>query len=61
MIPYRNDKNMEIKCMFLFTCNSIATRKSKIMYVAQILFLTDSTGPEHSLGIRLEFFLELLR
>ena len=56
MISSRNDKNMEIKCMFLFTCNSIATRKSKIVYVAQILFLMDSTGPEHSLGIRLEFF-----
>ena len=56
MISYRNDKNMEINCMFLFTCNNIATRKSKIMYVAQILFMMDSAGPEHSLGIRLEFF-----
>lgn len=42
--------------MFLLTCNSIATRKSKIMCVAQILFLMGSTGPEHSLGTRLEFF-----
>lgn len=56
MISDRDDKNTEINCMFPFTCNSIATRKSKIIYVAQILFLMDSTGLEHSLGIRLELF-----
>lgn len=45
-----------IVSVLFFTFNNVATRKSKITYVAQILFLMDSTGPEHSLGIRLEYF-----
>lgn len=42
--------------LFLFTFNDVATRKFRITYMVQIILLIDSTGPEHSLGIRLKFF-----
>lgn len=58
MISDRDDKNMEINCMFPFICNSRATRKSKIIYVAQISISDGQhwsrTQPGHQAGVVLE-------